>query len=1233
MPSPVSVQTAAKPILVDGKAGFRVVSSATLPAALFPVTDSWNQERLVLDDPDNKIPGILHDLQRNQIYGLKPDKDGVIASVAPDMGRQFLELNANALRSHANARLWTTTERYYLSPRLDTGGSLIVARFRLDETTTSKPLLCFTGPSASFPPGDGFNLQDLTPVAPDPTMLRTEMDQPYPPAVMPLAFSLASASRSWTGASDVKGAFSSVLERSQLVATPDGRSALAVIPVVDRSDKLFKYFDTSPDDPFHRLNLWIPDKWDAATGKPVPDADTFRVLSTGAVPPCPVQAPALWPLPEAAAPPSHPSVLASSTPTLATPIILNDAPPPVPPSEQDVKSGTLLVPRFLRFPPDAGLPVGFIIDPTDLAIDDVFALLAYVCFGSDLAELNWFISPLTEAWLRAAIQQPDSFAFTLEPYASVSSPILRIESIPRPIREAFLHLEWLIVHQILSDAALATCSAAMHSKLLKFMSILSADASAPDPTLGRPLLGWTATFRQNPYILRLRPPRTKDWHTKFNWDAYYVDDSAFPCRIHGLHLLTTGVPGKEEPLPAPRPVSRAPPPGEKPPTDGPATVTPQEEPATPQQQAQQPGPHPDSYFKAMASMLDEQGLSHKTIEASPLKRHLFDAFNDVATPAAKKKGVSFTDKVHDLTAEDRATAPTVHQGSSLGSARPGIFDPLANHAAPISFASEHPWAIPAAYPGGAPLPVLPASSPPAELQALLHFTTAAARSLPGPDSKSETTRLLFHPDLLNRPDLPTREILRSAAMFGMFVLPPTVQVHLNHDGQRLRYDPENMLAPGYISGEFLARMTAAFGKSPTSAASKSLQSWFRQEVRTAGRHTANDGPVCNFDPAFFTEHVMQAIIAFDFRSGLHLETEADFKDGFLCPLHFLLSIPKFADNPIPRIPANGLFANVLADICYNIFFFFHCAFNDWALTASVGQGHSTFSRWSPFGGHLLFLARLFSDRAFHAAWGGLSQPNRLRGTLAAFHALNALFKIFEDLRKPRHATSVTFTKGFVNGLHQVYLVLPCLSHRQDLVKDRLAQWRSQVSASFDPARLRVRLPDDGFYAIPSPACILPKPKDDPDKDKDRHRQRRQPLPDASTSSQRDRQSNPSRPSGESRRASRPLIQLVHGATYRPVAGLVATHNRSRSSDRITIPQFPEDLVPHARRRAPCFHFITKDSGCRHTNCDYVHWDVGDSVNPPLPPAFARDLCQFLDHPAIRPVFQPTQALQNFQRNH
>ena len=98
------------------------------------------------------------------------------------------------------------------------------------------------------------------------------------------------------------------------------------------------------------------------------------------------------------------------------------------------------------------------------------------------------------------------------------------------------------------------------------------------------------------------------------------------------------------------------------------------------------------------------------------------------------------------------------------------------------------------------------------------------------------------------------------------------------------------------------------------------------------------------------------------------------------------------------------------------------------MSAILGQGHSPFSRFSPLGGQLLFFASIFTDRAFSVMWGGLSQTNRFQCTLAAFHALNALFKIWSQWRQPKFENSVTYCRATLDKTNSVTMLLPCVSN-------------------------------------------------------------------------------------------------------------------------------------------------------------------------------------------------------------
>ena len=393
-----AVQATAKPILESGQAGFKLVQATQLPAKLFPVTAAWNMETLSLPEPDEaKWTAQVRGLQANQPFGLRGDKDGYAPSVDDSAAAAFQLLNAQFLRSHSSTRLWSNTERYNLLPRLDSGGAIIVAKFRLDDDTTTPPLIVFTGPVGALPPNKPFNISSVHPVTDDPNdALLTEDLQPYPPDFAPLAFSLSPDSRTWlaTSSPSSRQDILALLSQARIATCPDARSLLSSVIVQDNSDSFSTVFAQQPDNPFVQLGLWIPDDWDVAKSKVVPALQPILSLSTGHNPVCPVNAPNPWVDPKA------PSQTATkhcdeATPTFGNHIPINTNPTAEPPTSADaVTSGSLVIPLALRTPPTTGLPVGLIINPKDLSYLDIMLLIAHLAYEDDVNELNWFMSQL-----------------------------------------------------------------------------------------------------------------------------------------------------------------------------------------------------------------------------------------------------------------------------------------------------------------------------------------------------------------------------------------------------------------------------------------------------------------------------------------------------------------------------------------------------------------------------------------------------------------------------------------------------------------------------------------------------------------------------------------------------------------------------------------------------------------------------------------------------------------------
>ena len=139
----------------------------------------------------------------------------------------------------------------------------------------------------------------------------------------------------------------------------------------------------------------------------------------------------------------------------------------------------MAIPKFLRLPHDIAIPIGLAVDPTQVSLADLKALVAHTCLGDDSASTAWMDTELFTAWYAAAAAQPLDLAAVVVTHDTLNHLIPT--SSPRPALSVHLHLEWALFSRFWWDAIFAKPDTnAKYQNILKYADALV--ASAPTST-------------------------------------------------------------------------------------------------------------------------------------------------------------------------------------------------------------------------------------------------------------------------------------------------------------------------------------------------------------------------------------------------------------------------------------------------------------------------------------------------------------------------------------------------------------------------------------------------------------------------------------------------------------------------------------------------------------------------------------------------------------------------------
>jgi hypothetical protein len=256
-------------------------------------------------------------------------------------------------------------------------------------------------------------------------------------------------------------------------------------------------------------------------------------------------------------------------------------------------------------------------------------------------------------------------------------------------------------------------------------------------------------------------------------------------------------------------------------------------------------------------------------------------------------------------------------------------------------------------------------------------------------------------------------------------------------------------------------------------------------------------------------------------------------------------------------------------------------------------------RYSPFAGHLLFLADKFKKRNMTDYWDNLDGPTRFTLTKAVMIAISELFAIYEEWLAPKFAISHTYYRARVHRNSNLVLLTPAVTLTRARLGPTLDIWRAQINV-FEPTRLQQGGFREGFFDKATPPCFLPETMNS----RPNAPTHRNTAPSytsghnsavsvssgitntSQTTNARSFSSNSRRTSdhrsgesssGASGKARTPLIIKSGPGFFKPLGDIVTDLNRNRSSpERIKVP-----TLPHQGRNRPlCFRYCCPEGrGC------------------------------------------------------
>jgi len=1188
--------------------GDGLLTTLDLPAETFPRTGTWNQAPSLSNAAQARLS--------NAAFNSPPavsNKSHLARASTATLTQSFIRANAEAVRFSPSHRLWTPSDLFALPQRGGTSCHLVM--LRMMGSTNDRPFLCFAGPMATPLQGLSYTTASVFNQTPnEPTPLLHPLNR-LPTTIAPTTFSLAPAPRTLVADNPPEQLLTTIRAEGALVSSLSADDAHQIIPVFDVTDQL--HDSVRPDDPGPCAHLWIPA---ISSDPPTPDGSVIKPwLQSDTLPPNPTDL-QLWDAGSTTA--TRPGASPYRPTPRSTPARMH-----APETTPGDRPSFLLVPKFLRLPSSVPFPTGFVMHPAAITPANLMTLL------TDLTDVTadtyqWMDNPLLTAWLSAAVNDPDAFAIPIWPHSAIS--VAFPSSAPVEAFSIRAHQEWCILNQLIWDHAFAHASgqggAAGNQalRLTHYANSLVLANNSDAPTSFANHWGFIHSAYNHPFLTRLRPPSRASSHLiPGKWStlaeaptsdlpSYIRDFTSIPIEIRDrgkpkIHPLTLE-PITEHAAPADEPTA----------TfdlwntrrslfDTPLTTSPRAsskrppDPATfdfssPKRQSQ---PHPVPTVLAPVPPVDTPNpplspptrRSPRLARGAPIDSH----------PAATQPHIP----VHDP--NDVIFAPASTPGAS------------------------DPWRLPCFQDGQSrlPSPTSPNDLSPALSTALRQCTPVEPVDPVAAKDDKALLSFQFRPALMLSANVQYRDIVHRIAHWGAFRCvmpgdpkPTTITIPL------AQYPDDWHCAPGHLSPTLLPHFQEAYRRTSSHHALAIMTDWFKQRAATALRDIHRSGPPGRFQPTWFSQPVMTAILTFSFKSGT-VVCGAEAPTSFLTPWHFITSTPETYSATDIRIPPRGLEALKIFDIIRNMVFLFHLCYLDVHDVTVLGPGHSTFSRFSPLAGRLLCLADRFADRSFQIKWD--RSHSRETYTQAVFCAISKLWNIFDMWQEEKFAPGDTYRPATAASNPHLILLNPVVdAHTRESLLSMLLRWDADISV-FTIAQLDRPVPRDGLFNETTPECFLPRHTrtgdPHPSRSGDQRHRSSFSTPSSSGPSTRRHDDLP----GESPRTAAARLPMIHRVdpAAKPLNFILRELNITRSShNKLMAPRLEAS-------QQLCFQFTTANSGgCNPRNgrkCPHAHVDLDDPnrCRQQAQTKFFEDLVALLTHDDIKRFYKPTQALRDF----
>ena len=555
-------------------------------------------------------------------------------------------------------------------------------------------------------------------------------------------------------------------------------------------------------------------------------------------------------------------------------------------------------------------------------------------------------------------------------------------------------------------------------------------------------------------------------------------------------------------------------------------------------------------------------------------------------------------------------------------------------------ATDSLWMTPQEQDGMDPLPARQPTASSHALAVLQHYIPKAEAfsKLAKEDKKDNCNKLLLHRQTMISGAFQHEALIRRAATYGCFALPPTTAAFTISTPSK-QYPPSTLIAPGNLSQEFRVLFFGAYQKATNSVPFQELVNWFNDHT-TAARYSTDNAPHCDFAPNFWDVEAITAALSWQFSHEPDIRRATHLRPNTISAWYMLRSIPSGSVNSQPIIPSHGFDAQDMHQYTENLFWIPHLCARDHNLFPLLGHNESTFSRFSIFGGQLRFAALEMRSLVWQKEWNKQSPLLRFRRTVGILYHFDRLYQIMHNFNLPSIPNNSFFLRAIIGTEANYTLLRPLVSQSGTLLSEFLKDWREDFTKYFSRNYLKDDPRQEGPFLHPAPCWLLgPSPTapiaaPSPAPNASLQELRKQKRLENKRRREEARLSGAAGRSSDQRSTNAPLTQGMSIARVCIMNKHPASNNTQTIAEllaSITVydrPKMPKIILEgHRWHNKPiCFGYSCKLDGCRSRrgHCNFAHIDLeGCAYTQAVPADVFKQMNRILTHPVVSPHFQRT----------